>query len=167
MEKECSLDPVARTELILRRAAISVKLDKGLKRPWRRHRRSEASTGLFIGRHTGSRGTPSGALASTLGPNLQGREFAGSWAALGGREGERDCVCGPGEGGPTGLRTLEASGKFSGHWGLKTTGVETRKLKYSWPLKNEFELQGSTCMQMLFNSKYDSASWSVVGWIQG
>ena len=49
----------------------------------------------------------------------------------GGRVGEREVVCGPGEGGPAGLRTLEASGKFSGHRGLKTTGVETRKLKYS------------------------------------
>ena len=138
MEKECSLDPVARTELILTRAAVSVKLDKGLKRPWRRHLRSEPSTGLFIGRHRRSRGTPSGALASTLGPNLQGRVYAGgSRAALGGWEGEREIVCGPGEGGPTGLRTLEASGKFSGHWGLKTTGVETRKLKYSWSLKNK------------------------------
>lgn len=138
MEKECSLDPVARTELILTRAAVSVKLDKGLKRPWRRHLRSEPSTGLFIGRHRRSRGTPSGALASTLGPNLQGRVYAGgSRAALGGREGGREIVCGPGEGGPTGLRTLEASGKFSGHWGLKTTGVETRKLKYSWSLKNK------------------------------
>lgn len=96
MEKECSLDPVARTELILMRATVSIKLDKGLKRPWRRHLRSEASTGLFMGRHLGSRGTSSGALASTLGPNFQGRVYAVSRDVLGGKKGKTEIVCGPG-----------------------------------------------------------------------
>lgn len=125
MEKECSLDPVGRTELMPTRATASGMLDKGLKT------RKQTPAGLrqvlvCFRKDWESRGNSPGELASTLGsgPDLRG------WACilsrggvLGGRE--RASLLG-GVGVAVKLQGSSLGTRLRDRW----------KFKYSWPLNS-------------------------------